>query len=184
MPCAWIQVGGNHIRVDRACPPRKKLKGDSSLLYDNKRTVFVGNLPFDVKVRFLILKNSCFFCFLCSFSTNITMLCIFNSLQDEEIYKLFSGIKNLETSIEAVRVIRDPGSSLGKGIAYVLFKTTVWIVYLHIWCVLPPNNFCLISGYNSSLIYMFNHSDHVERFLHVKVDWISCRFAFSFWNLW
>ncbi|GER50581.1 RNA-binding (RRM/RBD/RNP motifs) family protein [Striga asiatica] len=85
-------VGGNHIRVDRACPPRKKLKGDDTPLYDNKRTVFVGNLPFDVK--------------------------------DEEIYKLFSGIKNLETSIEAVRVIRDPGSSLGKGIAYVLFKTT------------------------------------------------------------
>ncbi|KAG8382506.1 hypothetical protein BUALT_Bualt05G0084300 [Buddleja alternifolia] len=84
-------VAGNHIRVDRACPPRKKLKGDDSPLYDNKRTVFVGNLPFDVK--------------------------------DEEIYKLFCGIKNLESSVEAVRVIRDPGSSLGKGIAYVLFKT-------------------------------------------------------------
>lgn len=83
-------IGGNHIRVDRACPPRKKLKGDNSHLYDNKRTVFVGNLPFDVK--------------------------------DEEIYQLFSGIKNLETSIEAVRVIRDPGTSLGKGVAYVLFK--------------------------------------------------------------
>ncbi|XP_073124390.1 uncharacterized protein [Henckelia pumila] len=84
-------IGGNHIRVDRACPPRKKLKGDDPHLYDNKRTVFVGNLPFDVK--------------------------------DEEIYQLFSGIKNLENSIEAVRVIRDPGTSLGKGIAYVLFKT-------------------------------------------------------------
>lgn len=47
-----MQVGGNHIRVDRACPPRKKLKGDSSPLFDNKRTVFVGNLPFDVKVSF------------------------------------------------------------------------------------------------------------------------------------
>ncbi|XP_051144546.1 uncharacterized protein LOC127260708 isoform X2 [Andrographis paniculata] len=85
-------VGGNHIRVDRACPPRKKLKADNSPLYDNKRTVFVGNLPFDVK--------------------------------DEEIYKLFTGIKNLESSVEAIRVVRDPGSSLGKGIAYVLFKTT------------------------------------------------------------
>ncbi|KAL2531160.1 RNA-binding (RRM/RBD/RNP motif) family protein [Abeliophyllum distichum] len=84
-------VGGNHIRVDRACPPCKKLKGDSSALYDNKRTVFVGNLPFDVK--------------------------------DEEIYQLFTGIKNLEASVEAVRVVRDPGTSLGKGIAYVLFKT-------------------------------------------------------------
>ncbi|KAL1568889.1 RNA-binding protein 34-like [Salvia divinorum] len=82
-------VGGNHVRIDKACPPRKKLKGDNPLLYENKRTVFLGNLPFD----------------------------------DEEVYQLFSNIKNLETSVEAVRVIRDPGSSLGKGIAYVLFKT-------------------------------------------------------------
>ncbi|KAG5540152.1 hypothetical protein RHGRI_020400 [Rhododendron griersonianum] len=42
-------VGGNHVRVDRACPPRKKLKGGDAPLYDNKGTVFVGNLPFDVK---------------------------------------------------------------------------------------------------------------------------------------
>lgn len=86
-------VGGNHIRVDRACPPRKKLKGDDALtpLYNNKRTVFVGNLPFDVK--------------------------------DEELYQLFCGIKQLESSVEAVRVIRDRATSVGKGIAYVLFKT-------------------------------------------------------------
>lgn len=84
-------VGGNHIRVDRACPPRKKHKGEHASLYDNKRTVFVGNLPFDVK--------------------------------DEELYKLFSGVSKLESSIEAVRVIRDPHLNLGKGIAYVLFKT-------------------------------------------------------------
>ncbi|XP_030457237.1 nucleolar protein 12 [Syzygium oleosum] len=85
------EVGGNHIRVDRACPPRKKLKGETSPSYDNKRTVFVGNLPFDVK--------------------------------DEELYRLFSNINNLGSSIEAVRVIRDPHTSVGKGIAYVLFKT-------------------------------------------------------------
>ncbi|KAF5729716.1 RNA recognition motif-containing family protein [Tripterygium wilfordii] len=84
-------LGGNHIRVDRACPPRKKLKGETTPLYDNKRTVFIGNLPFDVK--------------------------------DEDIFQLFSGISGMETSIEAIRVIRDPGTSLGKGIAYVLFKT-------------------------------------------------------------
>ncbi|KAJ6835291.1 RNA-binding protein 34 [Iris pallida] len=42
------QVGGNHIRVDMACPPRKKLKGEPPL-YERKKTVFVGNLPFDVK---------------------------------------------------------------------------------------------------------------------------------------
>ncbi|XWS49542.1 hypothetical protein CRYUN_Cryun12cG0011800 [Craigia yunnanensis] len=84
-------IAGNHIRVDRACPPRKKLKGENASLYDNKRTVFVGNLPFDVK--------------------------------DEEIYQLFCGINNLESSIEAVRVVRDPQFGVGKGIAYVLFKT-------------------------------------------------------------
>ncbi|XP_058777455.1 nucleolar protein 12-like [Vicia villosa] len=84
-------VEGFHIRVDRACPPRKKLKGDTSQLYDNKRTVFVGNLPFDVK--------------------------------DEELYQLFGGIPNLESSVEAIRVVRDPHLNVGKGIAYVLFKT-------------------------------------------------------------
>ncbi|KAH1074900.1 hypothetical protein J1N35_027228 [Gossypium stocksii] len=84
-------IAGNHIRVDRACPPRKKLKAENAPLYDNRRTVFVGNLPFDVK--------------------------------DEEIYQLFCGINNLESSIEAVRVIRDPQFGVGKGIAYVLFKT-------------------------------------------------------------
>ena len=47
------------------------------------------------------------------------------SLQDEEIYQLFCSIDSLESSIEAVRVIRDPHTSVGKGIAYVLFKTRV-----------------------------------------------------------
>ncbi|PSR91619.1 Nucleolar protein [Actinidia chinensis var. chinensis] len=84
-------VGENHIHVDRACPPLKKLKGENAVFDDNKRTLFVGNLPSDVK--------------------------------DEEIYQLFSGIKDLESSIEAIRVIRNSGTSVGKGIAYVLFKT-------------------------------------------------------------
>ncbi|XP_006650921.1 RNA-binding protein 34 [Oryza brachyantha] len=81
---------GNHIRVDMACPPRKKLKGEGAL-YDRKRTVFVGNLPFDIK--------------------------------DEEVYQKFCGSSGSEADVEAIRVIRDPESSLGKGIAYVLFKT-------------------------------------------------------------
>ncbi|GJR97301.1 reverse transcriptase domain-containing protein [Tanacetum coccineum] len=34
---------------DKACPPLKKLKGENALLYDSKRTMFIGNLPFDVK---------------------------------------------------------------------------------------------------------------------------------------
>lgn len=45
--------------------------------------------------------------------------------QDEEVYQLFCGIPNLESSIEAVRVVRDPHLNVGKGIAYVLFKTKV-----------------------------------------------------------
>ncbi|XP_076956428.1 uncharacterized protein LOC143631601 [Bidens hawaiensis] len=84
-------VGGNHIHVDRACPPRKKLKGENAPLYDTKRTVFIGNLPFDVK--------------------------------DEELYELFAGFNNLKDCIEAIRVVRDPGTSMGKGIAYLLFTT-------------------------------------------------------------
>ncbi|XP_072959242.1 uncharacterized protein [Typha angustifolia] len=84
------QVGGHHMRVDMACPPRKKLKGEGPL-YDRKRTVFVGNLPFDVK--------------------------------DEELYELFCGASGAESNVEAIRVVRDPNMSLGKGIAYVLFKT-------------------------------------------------------------
>ncbi|KAI3905055.1 hypothetical protein MKX01_017301 [Papaver californicum] len=84
-------VGGNHIRVDMACPPRKKLKGENTILYDSNRTVFVGNLPFDVK--------------------------------DEELYQLFLGINQFESSIEAIRVVRDPSTNVGKGIAYVLLKT-------------------------------------------------------------
>eukprot|EP01018_Ginkgo_biloba_P035881 Gb_00609 [translate_table: standard] len=86
-----VEFCGNHIRVDRAHPPCKKLRGGNTSIYDNKRTVFVGNLPFDVK--------------------------------DEELYRLFIGIKPLESNVEAVRVIRDPQTSMGKGIAYVLFKT-------------------------------------------------------------
>ncbi|KAM1034159.1 hypothetical protein ACFX2J_037415 [Malus domestica] len=84
-------VEGHHIRVDRACPPRKKLKGESATVYDHTRTVFVGNLPFDVK--------------------------------DEEVYQLFCGINNLGSGVEAIRIIRDPNYGIGKGIAYVLFRT-------------------------------------------------------------
>ncbi|KAG6507416.1 nucleolar protein 12-like [Zingiber officinale] len=82
---------GNHVRVDMACPPHKKLKGEAPL-YERKRTVFVGNLPFDVK--------------------------------DEELYHLFYSTGESTTSnVEAVRVVRDPYTSLGKGIAYVLFRS-------------------------------------------------------------
>ncbi|KAK7281873.1 hypothetical protein RIF29_10213 [Crotalaria pallida] len=45
-------------------------------------------------------------------------------VKDEELYQLFCGKSNLESNVEAVkvvRVVRDPHLNVGKGIAYVLF---------------------------------------------------------------
>nr|GEW77592.1 RNA-binding protein 34 [Tanacetum cinerariifolium] len=86
-PNVQAQVGENHIHVDRACPPRKQFKGENAPLYESKKSVFIDNLPFDVK--------------------------------------LFSSFNNLKDCIEAIRVVRDPSTSMGKGIAYVLFMTRV-----------------------------------------------------------
>lgn len=58
------------------------------------------------------LSNQCQFCFLVAH-------------QDEELYQLFCGPSGPQGDVEAIRVVRDPDSSLGKGIAYVLFKTRV-----------------------------------------------------------
>ena len=51
----------------------------------------------------------------------------FSVFQDEELYQLFSSFNNLKDCIEAIRVVRDPGTSMGKGIAYVLFTTRVCV---------------------------------------------------------
>ena len=53
---------------------------------------------------------------------------------------MFCSSSGSEGDVEAIRVIRDPSSSLGKGIAYVLFKTRVnfvshsfvWITVAHL----------------------------------------------------
>ncbi|KAL8244988.1 hypothetical protein R6Q59_011246 [Mikania micrantha] len=103
-------VGGNHIHVDRACPPRKKLKGENAPLYDNKRTVFIGNLPFDVKSFFSLLIRPI---------SDKTL----TQINRRRTLSVFSGFDNLKDCIEAIRVVRDPGTSIGKGIAYVLFTT-------------------------------------------------------------
>lgn len=42
------------------------------------------------------------------------------------MYQLFCGTNNQESGVEAIRIIRDSNVGLGKGIAYVLFKTKVW----------------------------------------------------------
>ncbi|KAL3698512.1 hypothetical protein R1sor_012588 [Riccia sorocarpa] len=75
---------GKHLRVDLA------IHGSSGVEYDRKRSIFVGNLPFDA--------------------------------EEEELITLFQG--NMpELEVEAVRVVRDPKTSAGKGIAFVCFKT-------------------------------------------------------------
>lgn len=45
-----MQVEGLHIRVDRAGQSAHGSAG-GSVMYERNRTVFVGNLPFDVEVR-------------------------------------------------------------------------------------------------------------------------------------
>lgn len=44
-----MQVGGLHIRVDRAGQSAHGSAG-GSVMYERNRTLFVGNLPFDVEV--------------------------------------------------------------------------------------------------------------------------------------
>jgi hypothetical protein len=47
-----VQFNGKHIRVDTATAPRKggDNTGESGIEYDRTRSIFVGNLPFDVEV--------------------------------------------------------------------------------------------------------------------------------------
>jgi len=45
----WLQVDGRHIRVDRAGQSAHGSAG-GSVMYERNRTVFLGNLPFDVEV--------------------------------------------------------------------------------------------------------------------------------------
>lgn len=46
-----MQFEGRHIRVDRAAERSRSIRGGGvSVLYDPGRSIFVGNLPFDVQV--------------------------------------------------------------------------------------------------------------------------------------
>uniref|UniRef100_W5NG23 RNA binding motif protein 34 n=1 Tax=Lepisosteus oculatus TaxID=7918 RepID=W5NG23_LEPOC len=69
---------GYYIRVDRA---------SKSASYDNKRSIFVGNLPYDI-----------------------------NELPFRELFEECG-------SIEAVRLVRDRETAMGKGFGYVLFES-------------------------------------------------------------
>lgn len=82
-------IDSRHLRVDRI---------NSSHLFDNHRTIFLGNLPYRV--------------------------------DEEEIRNFFAKVlPNGQDDIEAVRLIRDQETLLGKGIGYILFK--------NVECVFP-----------------------------------------------
>ncbi|KAM4772872.1 RNA-binding protein 34 isoform 2-T2 [Rhinophrynus dorsalis] len=72
-------VSGFHIRVDIA---------SKSTSHDNKRSAFVGNLPYEI--------------------------------EEETVREHFSDCGN----VEAVRIIRDRNTGIGKGFGYVLFENT------------------------------------------------------------
>ena len=53
------QLEGLHMRVDRAAPAFQEGSGSvGGVHYERGRSVFVGNLPFDVEVRPQFLANS------------------------------------------------------------------------------------------------------------------------------
>ena len=82
---------GRHVRVDLASNPSIV---KSEVVYDQNRSVFLGQLPFNV--------------------------------DDEDIIRLFNKnaeYPDLRKSVEAVRIVRDRKTTLGKGIGFVLFKT-------------------------------------------------------------
>ena len=47
-------------------------------------------------------------------------------MQEEDLYTVFAN-DNPELGVEAIRVPRDPKTSIGKGFGFVLFKTKVMI---------------------------------------------------------
>lgn len=98
-----------HLRVDRAAVNQMRVKllgatkgsraaaelisGSHQVHYDVHRSVFVGNMPLDI--------------------------------EDEDLIRFFiAGLgAGSDSLLEAVRIVRDPKTSVGKGIAFALFKT-------------------------------------------------------------
>ncbi|DBA87406.1 TPA: hypothetical protein ACH3X1_004451 [Trebouxia sp. C0004] len=85
-------VDGRHIRVDRAGQSAHGSAG-GNVMYERNRTVFLGNLPFDVEDEEIIVF----------FNDNCTKL-------------------GITDPVEAVRVVRDSASQLGKGFGFVQFS--------------------------------------------------------------
>ena len=93
------KFNGHTLRVDFAAKSSQTTKGGkgddgSGVTYDRTKSVFIGNLPFDVSDEEVI-----------------------------EIFTKNKEYKELKTELEAVRVVRDKATRTGKGIAFVLFKS-------------------------------------------------------------
>ena len=92
------KVQDKHVMVDFAGTRSSEKGGENdsaSVQYEPSMSVFLGNLPLDV--------------------------------EEEEIITLFNAADHLpqvQGEIEAVRVVHDKATGLGKGFGYVLFKTT------------------------------------------------------------
>ena len=98
-----------HLRVDRAAVNKMRVKmlgaakgyraaaelvsGSHQVNYDVHKSVFIGNVPLNI--------------------------------EDEELIKFFiAGLgAGSDSLLQAVRIVRDPKTSVGKGIAFALFKT-------------------------------------------------------------
>lgn len=61
-------------------------------------------------------------------------------MQEEDLYTVFAN-DNPELGVEAIRVPRDPKTSIGKGFGFVLFKTKV-IMRKSFW----KSCFCIVLG--------------------------------------
>ena len=86
--------------------------------------MFIGNLPFDVKVfsNNLGIEPEVYGILIgCLYNCSVFSFLMDYNIQDEELYQIFTP----ELDVEAIRVVRDPHTSLSKGIAFVLFKTKV-----------------------------------------------------------
>jgi RNA recognition motif-containing protein len=98
--------------VDMATAPRKdgNLASNNPAEYDCSRSIFVGNIPFDV--------------------------------EDEDLYAVFGTNLDPEMSVEAIRVPRDPQTSIGKGFGFVLFKSKVSYILYGPWMLFKSMRTC------------------------------------------
>lgn len=90
-----ILVQDHHIRVDRCV--KEKVK------HDQKRAIFMGNLPFGKLLIVTSVPND-FFCAI--------------GIEEDKLWTIFGTCGEIEN----VRIIRDSMTGIGKGFGYINFK--------------------------------------------------------------